>query len=128
MLAACSFSACSDEKAQEKQQLDSVLALHDKVMGDSELAMKNKNMLDTLIKNNSSDTSKVNPATSLRTQLTSTDAAMENWMHKFNADYTGKSHTEVMEYLHSQHMQLAGIDSAFRSAIDRSTQLLEKTK
>jgi hypothetical protein len=119
------LSACHDDKADEKQALNEVLKVHDQVMEYSETAMKNKLVLDTLIKKNLSDTTKTNTATTLSKQLITADNAMEDWMHKFNADNTGKSHAEIMEYLHGQRLELLKVDTLLKSAIDQSNNFLK---
>lgn len=118
------FNACTSNKSEEKKQLDELLKVHDEVMGISEKAIKNKSTLDSLI-HYGKDTSE---AVILNKQLTTADEAMENWMHQFNPDYTGKSHTQVMEYLHSQHLQLLHIDSQLNTAIRQSNKYLLKVK
>jgi len=127
ILIACTFSACKDEKAEEKAQLTEVLKVHDEVMGKSEAAVKNKMVIDSLIKQPNADTTKLARLTVLDKQLNTASEEMENWMHTFNPDYTGKSHAEVMEYLHSQRLQLLKVDSLMKVAISQSTDYL-KTK
>ena len=54
---------CTDTKKQEKDLLNQVIAVHDKVMANDEQLMKNKMLLDSLVKNNApninKDTAKV---------------------------------------------------------------------
>lgn len=125
LLAISVLSACHDDKADEKQALNEVLKVHDQVMGYSETAVKNKLVLDTLIKKSAADTSVTNKATALTKQLTTADDAMEDWMHKFNPDNTGKSHAEIMEYLHNQRSLLLKVDTLLKSAIDQSNKFLK---
>lgn len=120
--------ACSNGQEEEKKQLNEILTIHDKVMGESEQGMKNKMRLDSLVKKYNGDTSRVNKAAALSKQLELADDAMEDWMHKFNPDYTGKSHGQIMEYLHSQHLHLAQVDSMLTSAIGQSNNYLLNTK
>lgn len=127
-IAVLATTACTNNKDKEKKQLDEILKIHDKVMGESERAIKNKSVLDSLIHTYGNDTSKLNTAAVLNRQLVTADGAMEKWMHEFNPDYTGKSHTEIMEYLHSQHLQLSHIDSLMGKAIRESDAYLLKTK
>jgi len=127
ILIACTFSACKDEKAEEKAQLTEVLKVHDEVMGKSEAVVKNKMVIDSLIKKGDPDMKKTARLLLLNVQLSSANDKMETWMHNFNPDYTGKSHTEVMEYLHNQRLKLIHIDSLMKSAIYQSNDYL-KTK
>lgn len=120
--------ACSNNQDEEKKQLNEILAVHDKVMNESELAVKNKTQLDSLVKKYNPDTAKTNKPAALSKQLDDADNAMENWMHQFNPDYTGKSHTQVMEYLHSQHLHLLQVDSLLNAANSQTASYLSKTK
>jgi len=122
------FYACSNAQEEEKKQLNEILAVHDKVMSESEQAMKNKITLDSLIKKHTGDTSKTNKPIALSKQLAVADSSMEDWMHKFNADYTGKSHDEVMVYLNGQHKQLSQVDTLLTTAINQSNSYLSNTK
>lgn len=104
------LSGCKDEKAEEKAGMDAVIKVHDKAMGNSEIAQKYKSQLDSLIKTGT-DTAKVKTIIQLRDQVNKADEAMEDWMHKFNPDFTGKSHTEIMDYLKAQQAQVQKVDS-----------------
>ncbi|NCD71779.1 hypothetical protein [Mucilaginibacter agri] len=124
--------ACSDDKAEEKKSMDGILATHDKVMAAEDKAMTNKIQIDSLLK-----LDKFAPQDSaalkaeFRTQssnLKTADEAMEDWMHKFDPDYKGKSHADVMEYLNTQNIQINKIDSQLNSSIDLSTKALAKYK
>jgi hypothetical protein len=119
------FSACHNDKADEKAKQDEVIKVHNEVMGISDKVVTNKMALDTLIKKNAADTAKTTKATTLVKQLTVADDAMEKWMHEFNPDYTGKSHAEIMTYLNDQHVQIKHIDSLIKSAIDQSNTFLK---
>lgn len=120
--------ACSNGQEEEKKQLNEILAVHDKVMGESEQGMKNKMVLDSLVKKYTGDTSKANRPALLSKQLAAADSSMEDWMHKFNADYTGKSHEEIMTYLNGQHQQLLQVDSLLSAAIKQSNDYLSDKK
>lgn len=120
--------ACSNTQEEEKKQLNDILAIHDKVMSASEAAMKNRAHLDSLIKKYGTDTSKTKPAVILEKSLDDADEAMENWMHQFNPDYTGKSHEQIMEYLHGQHEQLLKVDSQLNDANNQSAKYLSTVK
>lgn len=124
----CFIFACSNKQEEEKKQLNDILAVHDKVMSASEITMKNKMQLDSLIKKYGTDTSKNKQVIVLDKKLNDADEAMENWMHQFNPDYTGKSHDQIMEYLRSQHQQLLKVDSQLNDANNQSTTYLSKTK
>jgi len=113
------LSACHDDKADEKKQLGDILSIHDKVMGASEELTKEKIRIDSAVKLSSS-TDVIKKLKSVSAKLGMADSAMDNWMHNFNPDYTGKSHTEIMEYLHNQRIKLITVDSMMTSAINES--------
>lgn len=118
------FTACSDEKAAEKKQMDAVIAAHDSVMAKSEFVMKYKADLDTLYLK-TTDSVKRKTIAGLRVQLSLGENAMETWMHKFNPDFTGKSHTEITKYLDAQQQQIHRIDSIINNAVSQSKKFVE---
>lgn len=131
-LACLAVAACSDDKAEEKKLMDGILATHDKVMATEDKAMTNKIQIDSLLK-----LDKFAPQDSallkadFKTQsanLKAADEAMEDWMHKFDPDYKGKSHADVMEYLNIQNKEINKIDSQLNSSVNLSTKALAKYK
>jgi len=129
--AAASITACNSaggDKEQEKKQQDVILQMHDKMMDKDELVLTNKSKLDTLLKKYPNDVTKTEKINGLIKQIDAADDAMQNWMHKFNPDYTGKSHQEVMEYLHSQQRQITSVDSLLDVAADTSSKFLSEVK
>ncbi|QKJ30022.1 hypothetical protein HQ865_09715 [Mucilaginibacter mali] len=121
------MSGCKDEKAEEKAGMDAVIKLHDKAMGNSELAIKNKVVIDSLAKLSNS-LNFITELNALSKQLSTADEAMEDWMHKFNPDFTGKSHTEIMDYLAKQKAQVQQVDSMLIIANKAAEKRLPKTK
>lgn len=117
---------CTDKKTQEKALLDEVIKVHDKVMDGDEQLMKNKMRLDTLVKN--STASEKDSAVVYVKLLDNAENSMDDWMHKFNPDQTGKSHDETMAYLGSQKKQIMAIDSQLNAAINESNKYLLKVK
>jgi hypothetical protein len=117
---------CTDKKAQEKTLLDDVIKVHEKVMNADEQLMNNKMQLDTLVK--AGNFSGIDTAKMLIIKLTAADSAMENWMHQFDPDQSGKSDADVMTYMNSQKKQIMAIDSALNSAIAESNKYLHKIK
>jgi hypothetical protein len=110
---------CADTKKQEKLLLDSVIAIHDKVMSSDEQLMKNKMLLDSLIKNNPNDSAKV-----YLKQVDDADNAMSDWMHKFDAENKGKSHQQIIDYLTDQKKRITDIDSLINTAVSSSNKYL----
>ena len=126
-LIALIFSACADKKAQEKAVLDSVMQIHDKVMGADEQLMKNKMLLDSVGKINLVKEVKDSVFMYL-SKINVTDNAMGDWMHKFDPDHTGKSHEETMTYLQDQKKQIMEIDSQLNSVVKSSGKYLSTIK
>ncbi|WP_345951836.1 hypothetical protein ABDD95_10450 [Mucilaginibacter sp. PAMB04274] len=118
-------TACTDTKKQEKEALSKVIEIHDKAMAHDEQAVRNKMLLDSLIKNNADEAAKVMPVVN---NLTIADKAMEDWMHQFNADNTGKSHEEVMQYLDDQKKKVSKINNQLATAVNQSNQLISTLK
>ena|ERR1700724_1453589 len=126
-LTALVFSACADKKAQEKAVLDSVMQIHDKVMGADEQLMKNKMLLDSAGKINSAKEIKDSVFMYL-SKINVTDNIMGEWMHKFDPDHTGKSHEEIMTYFEDQKRQIMSIDSQLNSVVSQSGKYLSTIK
>jgi len=130
LITACLFAfGCTDHKAEEKASLDQVLRIHDKVMQADEQLMKDKMKLDTLLKRSAGkDTSGNQQIRKLESQLVKADAVMENWMHKFDPDFTGKPHEYVMDYLAKQKREITDIDSQMKAAVNTSEAYLNNIK
>lgn len=127
LFVATTLSGCKDEKAEEKAGMDAVIKLHDKAMGNSELAVKNKMLVDSIAKL-SSDMTRVTEMKLVSDKLSGADTAMEEWMHQFNPDFTGKSHTDIMVYLDAQKAQVKKVDSMLIEANKAAEKYLPKTK
>jgi hypothetical protein len=115
---------CADNKKQEKLLLDSVIAVHDKVMTNDEHLMKNKMLLDSIIKN-------VPAKDSVKVYLKlvdDADSAMSDWMHKFDVENRGKSHQEIIDYLNDQKKKISAIDVQISKAINESEKYLNQNK
>ena len=110
MLSLALFS-CTDPKKQEKDLMDQVIGVHDKVMAKESQLMKNKMQLDTMLKASIVPAAKTS-INSMVQSLDHTDANMEDWMHKFDAENKGKSHEEIMTYLTDQKKQIDNINKA----------------
>lgn len=120
------LSACTDTKQQEKDALNEVIKVHDDAMAKSEKAMKNKMLLDSLTKTSAlKDTANV---ASILSNLSTADKAMEDWMHQFNVDYTGKAHEEVMQYLADQQKKVVQVNNRLTTAVSQSDQFLATNK
>ncbi|WP_413667818.1 hypothetical protein ACEN9X_25545 [Mucilaginibacter sp. Mucisp86] len=114
---------CTDTKKQEKDLLNQVIAVHDKVMANDEQLMKNKMLLDSLVKNNTPNINKDTAKVYLK-QVDDADSAMSDWMHKFDAENKGKSHQEIMDYLETQKKLISKIDTQINVAVTASTKYI----
>jgi hypothetical protein len=116
--------ACSDNKKQEKELLDNILKVHDKLMASDEVLMKNKMQIDSLLKLPAKDTTAQADIKAIASKLKTSEEAMENWMHNFEPDMTGKSHDEIMKYYNEQQKGIMAIDSQLNEAVKESTEYL----
>ncbi|MGF7073097.1 hypothetical protein [Mucilaginibacter sp. 3215] len=114
---------CTDTKKQEKDLLNQVIAVHDKVMANDEQLMKNKMLLDSLVKNNAPNINKDTAKVYLKL-VDDADNAMSDWMHKFDAENKGKSHQEIMDYLEAQKKLISKIDTQITIAVAGSTKYI----
>jgi enamine deaminase RidA (YjgF/YER057c/UK114 family) len=119
------LSACTDIKQQQKDALEEVLKVHDEAMIKTGQAMKNKILLDSLIKTKAVDSAK---AAVVLTDLSAADKAMEDWMHAFNADNEGKSHEEIMRYLAGEKKKVNEVNNRLNKAVSQSNQFLSTIK
>jgi len=121
------LAGCADNKAQEKALLDSVIKVHDKVMMDDGVVMKNKMLLKGIASKDSA--AAVKDSADFYTKiLGDADDSMMTWMNKFNPDFTGKSHSEAMSYLHTQKELITKISLKLDSAISASNNYIKKAK
>ena len=117
---------CSNKKADVKAVLDSILTVHDKVMGADGKLMDNKLKLDTLLKKEvaaGKDSVKI-----LITKLAAADSAMDIWMNNFKSEYKGKTDEETATYMHDQKKLIMSIDSQIKAAVSESNKYLLKIK
>jgi len=132
LLSCLTLFGCTDNKKQEKTLLDSIIAVHDKVMRKDDQLMHNKMKLDTLLKTQltgvADTAAEKRQLMGLNVQLTQAEDAMEMWMQKFDPDQKGKSHQEIMDYFSAQKTQVNAVDSSINAAINASTNYLNSLK
>lgn len=125
------MAACNNNKGDEKKVMDDILKTHEKVMADDDHAVNNKMLIDSLLKTYkfpAQDSANKAQLATLSSNLGKADDAMSEWMHKFDPEYKGTSHTDVMNYLTSQRAQINKIDSSLSTAISNSDKALAKYK
>jgi GTPase involved in cell partitioning and DNA repair len=132
--------ACNPQQKQEvdyKVVRDEVMKFHDVVMADHGVIVNNQMKLDTLLKDLKGlkskfpelDTLKEKEAISaLVVDLTKAEDSMNDWMHKFEPDVTGKSNEAAVKYFEEEKVKIAAVDSLYKKEIGLSNAYLEKLK
>lgn len=120
------LSGCGKtEKAQETALLDSVQSAHEKVMGDDDINMKVRGRLKQLLAKKPELKDSVDY---FLKKLDDNDNVMMDWMNKFNPDFTGKSHEQIMTYLNDQKKQVMSVDSLMKSGTKAATGFILKSR
>lgn len=131
------FSGCKDQKAEQKKLQSEVMEVHDVLMTEMDLLMKNKTDLSNLqlhldslkIKNSALDTVDFKiQIENLKKQLVSSDDAMMRWMNNFSPDYTGKNHDQIISYLTIQKIKIDSVKTLFKESLSKSNTFILKYK
>lgn len=129
-------AACTP-KEDYKTVRDEVMKFHDEVMVDQSTVVNNQMKLDTLLKDLKGlkqrfpevDTAKEKVAiTGLIADLTKAEDGMNDWMHKFEPDVTGKSNEVAVQYFKAEKAKIAAVDSLYKKEIKSSGDYLSKFK
>lgn len=123
LLAILLLAGCGNEKAQEKALLDSVIKAHDRVMGYDGTITKERSSLKSLVLAKPALRDSINYY--LKT-LDASDNKMMDWMNKFNPDFTGKTHGQVMSYLYSQEKEVTRVDSQMKLDVSQAADFLKR--
>jgi hypothetical protein len=123
LLACAALFGCNDDKKQEQTLLNDVIKTHDKLMVDDGAIMKNKMLLKAIPATDAKDS-----VVFYTKSLDDADNAMMGWMNKFNPDFTGKTHKEIIDYLTTQKVEIAKIDSQINVTLAKSNSYLSKNK
>lgn len=130
------IQACSSSP-DYKQARAEVLELHDKVMIDSEKAIRNRMKLDTLsLKMDSLKQTRPEMDTAqtsqrivlLKSRLDSADEQMNTWMRAFNAELGEKSNDEAVAYFLDEQRKIKALDSVYADVIKDSETFLSQLK
>jgi GTPase involved in cell partitioning and DNA repair len=133
-------AACTQQNKDTtdyKAVRDEVMKFHDVVMGDHSTLVNNQMKLDTLLKNLSGlkikfpdvDTLKEEQAiTEMLKDLSKAEDEMNDWMHKFEPDVTGKSNEVAVQYFKDERKKIEVIDSLYKQEIKLSDDYLSKFK
>lgn len=128
--------ACTP-KEDYKTVRDEVMKFHDEVMVDQSTVVNNQMKLDTLLKDLKGlkqrfpevDTAKEKVAIiGLIADLTKAEDGMNDWMHKFEPDVTGKSNEVAVQYFKAEKAKIAAVDSLYKKEIKSSGDYLSKFK
>ncbi|MVN77334.1 hypothetical protein GO988_13445 [Hymenobacter sp. HMF4947] len=94
--------------AQAKAAEDSVMARHDRLMGQSEQVVELAAKLQATPR----------PPRPLLAKLQAADQAMMTWMHQYQAPDSAAPAPQRLAYLQDQQQQLAAIEKQLTSALD----------
>lgn len=127
---------CAQPKKSDDYKVvrDEVMQFHGKVMEDQSIIVRNQMKMDTLLKDLEGlkekfpviDTAK--EAITLKAligSLARADEDMNDWMHQFEPDVSGKSNDEAVNYFHQEKKKIASIDSLYKKEIERSGNYLK---
>jgi hypothetical protein len=125
-------AACS-EPVNYKTERDEVMKFHDVVMEDHGILIANQMKLDSMLKDLPAlqqkfpaiDTAKEKVVLQLAiASLADAETLMNDWMHKFEPDVSGKSNEEAVVYFKAERAKIAKIDSLYKGQIKASNQYI----
>ncbi|OCX53193.1 hypothetical protein BEL04_02460 [Mucilaginibacter sp. PPCGB 2223] len=122
------LTACNNDKKQEKDLQKQVIDFHEKVMADDEKAMVSKLKLDTVMMQARLAKADTAEAHKLSAALMAADDDMGNWMQKFEPDFSGKGHDDVMKYLTEQQTKVKAVDEQLIEATKQAQTYLQTVK
>jgi len=128
--------ACT-QQVNYKSERDEVMKFHDIVMEDHNKLLDNQVKLDEMLKHLSLlkqnfpavDTLKEKIAMKeVLTRLNHTEDLMNDWMHKFEPDVTGKSNEDAVKYFKGERVKIGRIDSIYKAEVKSSDAYLAQFK
>lgn len=134
MLLAITAVACT-QPVDYKKERDAVMKFHDVVMGDHSMIVNYQMKLDTIQQNMAAlktkhpeiDTLKEKETiTALLKDLAAAEDSMNDWMHKFEPDITGKSNEEAIQYFQKEKAKIVAVDSLYKKEIKSSEDYFSK--
>jgi hypothetical protein len=129
-------SACKPQ-TDYKDARDEVIKLHDVVMADQgkvvsreiQISGMLKDLKEIKVRNPRIDTlAEKDSLLAIHSRLTKADEAMNDWMHKFEPDVTGKSNEEAVEYFQAEKLKIQRVDTMFKQEIQSADAYLSKFK
>nr|WP_199075779.1 hypothetical protein [Pedobacter sp. ASV19] len=137
VLACAILAVACAPKPDYKAERDEVMKFHDVVMQDHGVVVNNQMKLDSLLKDlkglkvsqPSLDTVAARKEMEqLKSSLGSAEDRMNDWMHQFEPDVTGKSNEEAIKYFKDEKVKITRIDSLYKQEIKTSGAYLDKLK
>jgi len=137
VLACAILAVACTPKPDYKAERDEVMKFHDVVMQDHGVVVNNQMKLDSLLKNltglkksrPSLDTAAARKEMEqLKSSLGTAEDRMNDWMHQFEPDVTGKSNEEAIKYFKEEKSKITRIDSLYKQEIKTSGAYLDKLK
>lgn len=129
-----SFTACNNKESEEILQAQ-IIETHDALMLKGETIMANKESITKLLasaqttNNATLDTEGFyKKANTLNADLTKADEAMMIWMKNFNPDFGTKNHTQIMEYLNKQKVEIEKVETQTNLALKNSNDFIAQYK
>lgn len=135
LLAIAVFAIACTQTVNYKTERDEVMKFHDIVMEDHGILVDNQMKLDSMLKNLPAlkqkflaiDTAKEKVVMTIALEsLKSAENLMNDWMHRFEPDITGKSNEEAVTYFKAERQKIAKIDSLYKGQIKASNLYLSK--
>ncbi|WP_316829041.1 hypothetical protein [Pedobacter miscanthi] len=123
-VAVCLWFSCKQEQDYKTIRAE-VVARHDKVMNDADLANGQKSVLDSIyrsLKSSGNDTVKLAAVIKL---VDEANHQMEIWMNHFEPDISGKSGKEASSYFKAELKKINDLDKQFKTVIIRSDRYLD---
>ncbi|RZK91807.1 MAG: hypothetical protein EOO98_05010 [Pedobacter sp.] len=124
---------------QSKENVETVKAetmkIHDVVMADHGKIVNNQMRLDTLLnnltalklKNPSVDTlAEKSKIKAILADLVKAEDSMNDWMHKFDADYKPTEHIDALSYYKHELVRITAIDKQYKTELKKSDDYLQK--
>ncbi|WP_316820904.1 hypothetical protein [Pedobacter gandavensis] len=136
VLLAVTAIACT-QPADYKKERDEVMKFHDVVMGDHSTLVNYQMKLDTLQQNMADLKTKFPEIDTLKEkeniqlllkELTAAEDSMNDWMHKFEPDISGKSNEEAIRYFQNEKAKIVAVDSLYKKEIKSSEIYFNKFK
>lgn len=118
-----------------KAERDEVMKIHDVVMADHGILVANEMKADSLLKDLPGfhkkypeldvDAERAVLNTMLQ-RLKNAEDRMDDWMHHFEPDVTGKADEDAVQYFRNEKVKIKDLDSMYKMEIKASNEILAK--